>query len=130
MAFELVIAMPPYYPLKPLGGAENRPPSSSTGQLLISETETLDEGTTEDNNQNQKAPHNWPASPMEVQRPWHWIALDIITDVVLLALSVAFLALGLTVRGYDKAPTETHPHVTDMLSTAITYVRTHHPLVI
>ncbi|KAI1411309.1 hypothetical protein F5Y13DRAFT_191584 [Hypoxylon sp. FL1857] len=66
-------------------------------------------------------PQGWPISPSPIRSSVFSIVADLIVDVILLSLSVAFFAFGLTVRSYDQTPTEANPRTTNTLLQATKY---------
>jgi hypothetical protein len=53
---------------------------------------------------------------------------DLLVDIVLLALSLAFLTFGIAVRSYDQVSLLQHPHVADALLRASKYVHECHQM--
>ena len=72
--------------------------------------------------QSTELPKGWPESPRAVESSWPSILSDLAVDVVLLALSLGFLAFGLAVRFFDQVPTKHHPRTADALVEATKYV--------
>ncbi|KAI1343196.1 hypothetical protein F5Y15DRAFT_427633 [Xylariaceae sp. FL0016] len=66
-------------------------------------------------------PQQWPTSPRPIAPSWKTITADLTLDIILLGLSIAFLAFGLIVRRYDQAPTAAYPKVTSALVQATIY---------
>jgi hypothetical protein len=67
-------------------------------------------------------PRGWPTTPQALDHSSVSIVLDVVVDVILLTLSIIFLAFSLTIRSYDHAPTEQNPRMTSVLLGLAKYV--------
>jgi len=67
-------------------------------------------------------PKNWPSAPQQLRTKPSEVIVEIVLDIVFIALSISFLLFGLIVKHYDQAHVEDHPRLTQNLVEATRYV--------
>ena len=108
------------------GGIRRKPvflvPENSPASNLLQQTSPLLKQDSPVLEQDAHLPKSWPTEPEVVKSSVISIILDILVEIILLALSLAFFAFGLTVRYYDQASIALHQGMVNKLLEATRYV--------
>lgn len=70
-----------------------------------------------------QVPRGWPITPAAPKQSLISTLSDIAMDLLLIGISLAFMALALIVQYYDQAPISLHQRTFDALTQATKYVR-------